>query len=289
MTEEERLVAEGLLPSEKRPPQISIPSAVRRHWILAALPLLAFTGLALAAGLARTPEFKAETRLAAGRVDADSPAGLAGFPATAASLAETYSRSVRGDAVVKPVARRLRAPENAIRSHLSAAPIPQTAVFRVQATSGSEEEAIRLSLLASRALVRESEGEARSSPGSDRLLDRYRRAEFDRQRLRGRAERRREAFEEVQTTQTRDALARARSRLAAASLNARSLRESYLDSRQSQGAESLVRIIERATAAKSDRGSVLQLLLFVAVLAGIATGVALAVVYANRRARRLYA
>ena len=106
--------------------------------------------LAIGYSLARTPNYTAETRLAVGGLNATTPSAFTGFSTAAQQLAETYSRAVQGDAVVQDVAHDAEDHARSGSAPLSAAPIPQTPVFTVTATTKSAETSIDMSRLAAR-------------------------------------------------------------------------------------------------------------------------------------------
>jgi capsular polysaccharide biosynthesis protein len=242
----------------------SLGAAMRRHPAFAFAPVLGLLVLALLAGLARTPTYTASTRLAVGGLNATNPASFTGFADAAQQLAQTYSRSVQGDGVVGNVAQHTKTSPGQVRSHLSAAPIPETPVFAVTATSSSSDGAIQLSKLASQALVTEVDRASQADPA--RLLDEYRTAELERQQV----------SHQVDTLSATGGagLAAADAELLAAEARATSLRNAY-EASQESGAVPL-QIIQRADRASSDRMSVLQIRAFVAVVVGLVLGMALA-------------
>ena len=240
-------------------------ASVRRHWFLVLVPIALLLGMALFIGMERAPSYTAKTRLAVGGLDSSNPAAFTGFADAAQQLAQTYSRSVQGDSVVREVAQRLDMSPQEVRSSLSGAPIPETPVFTLSAKSDSPERAIELSLLASRALVREAHRASNMHPA--RLLERYRRAVVEKQRASGRVK--------ALALSGGAELATARSELEAADARSESLRTAYATSEQ-VGTVPL-QIIEQPSDADSDRRSVLQLLGFAALVLGLVLGMALAV------------
>jgi capsular polysaccharide biosynthesis protein len=266
--------------------RVGVGSAVARHPLVTIVPVVVLVALAAAAAYARTPNFTADTRLAVGRLDASTPSSLAGFTQATQTLAERYARSVRGDAVIEPAAAELGVKSSRIRDRVSAAPIPETPVFRIRALAGTPEDATALANTVSESLVRHSRRVATSGgPASRRLFRRYQQAALEFSRLDEAVEDRRSEFEAFPSPTTQDALAKARSQATVAKLRLSTLQTAYETSMQSAGAAGLVEIIERAVKGRSDKSRVTQLLLFVAVVAGLAIGVALALLRANRRIR----
>jgi capsular polysaccharide biosynthesis protein len=242
----------------------SIGAAMRRHPLFVLGPIAALLILALLAGVARTPTYTASTRLAVGGLNATNPASFSGFADAAQQLAQTYSRSVQGDGVVGEVAQRTGLSRSEVRSHLSAASIPETAVFSLKATSGSPDEAVRLSNLASAALVREVELASEANPA--RLLEEYRAAEVARQQLSDQVS--------AQSQAGGSSLAAAQAQLLAAEARTTSLRNAYEASQQSGTVP--LQVIQKADTASGDGFTRIQILSFVAIVVGLILGMALA-------------
>jgi capsular polysaccharide biosynthesis protein len=248
--------------------RLTVSSAVRNNWVAFLLPIVILVSAAAVAGILRSPTYTAETRLAVGGLDASSPASNSDFAAAAASLAQTYGRSIQGDTVVNAVARKTQASPEAVRAHISAFTVPSTPLFSVTATAGSPGTAIALANLASGALSDAAQSATRDTASP--LLVQYRQAEIARQRVE------REVRYLEATGQGSDLVA-ARAKLAIAETRAASAREAFVAGEQRQQTLAVpVEIIERASSAGSDRYSVLQLWIFIAVVLGLIVGTALA-------------
>ncbi len=245
--------------------QNSLGASIRRHRRLVLAPVALLLFLALCVGLLRTPTYTAGTRLAVGGLSATDPVSLTGFADAAQQLAQTYSRSIQGDKVVAEVARQTGQSPRQVRSNLSAATVPETPVFTVEATSDSPDEAIELSRLASESLVAEADRATQDDP--EQLLEEYRDAEIALDDARSQAESAALTGGEV--------LAEARAEVLAAEARAETVKTSY-EASQRSGPVAL-QILQRADQAGSDRLSRIQLLAFVAVLVGLVLGMALAV------------
>jgi capsular polysaccharide biosynthesis protein len=245
-------------------PSPSLSASMRRHPHMVFLPVIVLLTLALLVGIARTPTYTATARLAVGGLGATGPSELTGFADAAQQLAQTYSRSVQGDAVVRSIAERTGSSPDQVRSNLAAAPIPETPVFKIEATSEDSEGAVRLANLTSDAMVTQVE---RSEQHPEELLEEYRAAELERERLSKQVE--------LLSVSPGEEQALARSELVAAEARAESLRTAY--TLRVQTGTVPLQVIQRADQASSDRSSRLQLLAFVAIVAGLIIGMALAV------------
>jgi len=241
--------------------------ALRRHWRVLVATIGGLVVLAIGYSLARTPNYAAETRLAVGGLNATTPSAFTGFSTAAQQLAETDSRAVQGDAVVKDVAATLKLTPDQVRPQLSAAPIPQTPVFTVTATTKSAETSVDMSRLAAEAIVREANRASNAAPGA--LLNEYKQAERQRQQAQTR----------VATGAGSQTAARAD--LVAAQAQADAARKRYTDA--IQGGSVRLEIIQGPADASSDRMSKLQMLLFVAVVLGFIIGSAIAVFLESMR------
>jgi capsular polysaccharide biosynthesis protein len=271
---------------ERLAARISVVDAMRRYPAVVLTPVVVLVAIAFGASVARTPSFTADSRLAVGRLDASTPSSLAGFTQATQALAERYARSVRREEVIAPAAKQLGVKRAWIRERISAAPIPETPVFRIRARAGTAEDAAALANTVSGSLVRHSEEVAAiGGPTGRGLLRRYRRAALVLARRLAAVEDRRREFRAAPSQATQDAFAEARSEATVANLQLQTLENAYRTSRQSAGSAALVEIVERAAKGRSDRARVMQLLLFIAVVAGLAIGTALALLRANRRAR----
>ena len=278
---------DGAAGDERTPPvRVDFWRAIRRHWVLALLPVILLAGAAVAAVYVRAPVYKAQTKLAAGRLDASAPEALAGFTGASQSLAETYSRSIRGDAVVKQVAAETGYSRDFVKSRLSAAPIPETPVFTVSATADAAKTAIQLSVLASRALEDDVARVGSSTPNADAVLREYQRASTNKAAAEIAVGNAHHAYRKDRTRENQQRVIEAEAELASTAAKVDAARTAYVAGRQGQGSVALVHIIERATTAGSDRDNVLQLWVFGAVLAGLGLGFALAYAQAHRLARK---
>jgi hypothetical protein len=271
----------SIQPGEREPARFDVPppdhdrgsgptfgQALRRHWRVLAATIGGLSVLAIGYSVVRTPDYSAQTRLAVGGLNATTPSAFTGFSSAAAQLAETDSRAVQGDAVVRDVAAAMKLTPEQVRPQLSAAPIPQTPVFTVTATTKSAETSIDMSRLAGEAIVREANRASDASPGQ--LLKEYQAAERQRQTV------------EARIASTVPSAAD-RADLVAAGAQADAARKRYTDA--IQGGSVRLEIIQGPAEASSDRLSKLQMLLFVAVVLGFIIGSAIAVFLEGTRSQ----
>jgi delta 1-pyrroline-5-carboxylate dehydrogenase len=159
-------------------------------------------------------------------------------------------------------------------------------VIRLSATGTNAGGAIRLANLASSALVAFTTQLNRSNPDTSRLLGRFTDASMDVVAQRAKLSRLRRSYDAAPTGEKRAEMQATEVKLRVAQLRQDTLRQAYDASTQSQAATSLVQVLERASSASNDRFKYLQFLGFIGLVAGLAVGLAVATLRANRLLRR---
>jgi hypothetical protein len=259
--------------------------ALRRHWFLALLPVLAFVALGATYAITRPPVYTASTTLSVFQLDLSSPGALAGFPAASQSLASAYSRAVDSEALTAPVAKRLGRSVASVAAETSATPVPQSPVIKVFATGDSPGRAIPLANTMSAELVSYVARLRDSSARGRRLLHRYRQAARNYQvalAAQGRAQR---AYDQVQNGRNQAALIAARSDASTARLRSDAVRTRYEQS-QALTTGTVLQLLSPSRNAKSDRRSKIELAVLIGLAAGLIVGAALASWRFQRVARR---
>ncbi len=258
-----------------------------RNWWLVLIVVMGFVAAAAATAVVRSPTYTAVTRLAVGRIDITSPGALSGYAVATQALANGYSRTVTAQAVAKPVAAKTGLPVAEVQGSVTATPIAESPVFRVEATASTEKLAITLANESSHSLIRYAARLNQNNPDSTRLLDQFKTAsvvtKLAKQELHSAVE---DAGEEP-TTSAEVGVARAQSGYDAAKLRVGALEKAYTASVQGQVATQLVQVISPATTAASDRSSVLLIRVFVGIVIGLLLGGALAYLRESRRVRRV--
>jgi capsular polysaccharide biosynthesis protein len=180
-------------------------------------------------------------------------------------LASAYSRAINAQAVLTPVATKLRLPGAEVNKRLSASPIPDSPIIRVSAKAPTEQGAIATAQAGTSSLVRYVRRVGNQDPAGDRLLRQLTKAKEDVAALQG---------------QGNDS-----PKLDAALLRVKALQQQYLENTQRTGATPIT-VLNPAEGATNDRTKVLKLAAVIGALAGIAVGVALAVAREARLRRR---
>ncbi len=259
--------------------------AARRHWFLALLPVLLFVGGAVALGIKRPARYEAQANLSVGHVYINNPAGIATIIDATQALAAVYSRAIHSGEVLQDTRRRL-GEGSSVSGSFNATPLPNSPLIKVTAKSSSARGAIVLANSSADALALYVNKQLRDNSASSTLSDRYRDASLkyrqaldDRNRLRRR-------YQRDETRANKEARDRAAAAADTALLRREALRASYEQAVQGGSASVGIESFSRASGATSDRRSMMQILVFVGLLGGLAAGAALALLRAARDIHR---
>jgi capsular polysaccharide biosynthesis protein len=265
-------------------PRRGIVDSARQHWLAVLAPVVVAVATAIVVGLVRNPEYRATARLNVGGINLNTPGALSGLALATQSLASTYSRAIQAQPIVQDVARDLSLSPGAVRSALSASPIPESSVIKVGATASSRRAAVALANAASSALVRYVRDLNANRPDSPVLLAKYQQAALtvllDGERLR----RLRALLQRQPSAEHAVAVQRADAVLQQDVLRREGFSKAYFDSVESTSTASLVQMMSRATTASSDRSSKLQLYAVIAAAIGLVAGLVLAMLLSAREA-----
>lgn len=296
--------AASTLAAEFEPlPQVGPLQAARRYWLLVLLPVLVFVPLAAIVAAKRPATYTAEARLIVGRLNISTAGAIQGFSGAAQDLASTYPLVIYAGGVVDPVARQLGTTPAAVVSRLSATEVPSTAIVRIIATGQTANEAISLANAASHSLVSFLTKFDRASPDLAYLRKQLLRAELAYQKASAAFARASKAAASTSATATSTSLSPgntsgassgglspALQKLAAAAdvtkIQLGAISTDYQNTMQNEATSSLLQPLVDANSASSDRQSKLQISVFIALLAGVLVGLALATLRANQVARR---
>lgn len=271
--------ATGALAAEFEPlPRIGVFHAARRHWMLVLLPMLLLVPVVAVVAAKRTPTYSAEARLIVGQLNISTPGAIAGYAQAAQDLAATYPLLIDTDGVVKPVARRLHVSPGEVLASISATEVPSSSVIRVDATSKSPIDAVKLANAASNSLVAYIAAAGRHDPTLGRLSAQVQNAELAYQKAQAKV-----PAPGVPLTPEGQRLA---ARAATARVQLDSMIQTYQAAVQNQTVSANLRTMTYAAGASSDRQSKFQIAIFGALVASVLLGLALATLYANLAVRR---
>jgi capsular polysaccharide biosynthesis protein len=270
-------------PAQDDAPRSRVPvsAAVRSHYTTVIGVALFALLVALIAGLVRSPTYTARTELNVGKVDVQT-AAVPGLVAAIQSLAAAYSRTIDAQGVVTPVARRLKLAPGDVAARVSASPVPESPLIRVTAQADDPGTAVSLANVTSQSLIDYTTQVNSTNPDSARLLAQFRKATVRLSAARQNRDRVRLRYERAPTTENQAALNEAGAEVDAVRLEVTSLGDQYRASVQGLARGQIIQILQPAVGATSDRGSVLQRLLFFGLLGGIAGGLLAATLRANQ-------
>lgn len=263
-------------PARTPRPQLTVLQATLRNLPIVLLPVILLVGAAVAIGLIRSPEYTSEARLSVGGLNLTRQS-IPGYTTAVQQLAVAYSRAIAATGVVGPVAKHLRLSPADVVDQVSATPIQGSPVVRVIAHSDSPREAVRLADASADSVVRYADQLNSGTSQSQPLLRRYIAASRAMRKAQSTSARLKPGSKRWRVAQTRQDIARLRLQTSGAL---------YGQSQVGQATTNLVQKLAPASAATSDRSSVLERLAAGGLIAGLLIGVGLAVLRANRLSTR---
>lgn len=260
------------------PPPLSVVRAMLWNWWIVVVSVVVFVAIGAGIALLRTPVYTATSRLVVGRIDITAPGALSGYAVATQSLATGYSRTVSARPVAVRVAAKTGISVKDVQSHVTATPIPESPVFRVEATSPDADQAVELANASSRALIRYAAKLGQDNPDSRRLYVAYRGAIVHRRVAKRQLAIATAGAATHPSPADEEEVDSALSEVEAASLRVAALGKAYTASVQSQAATQLIQVVSPATEASSDRRSTFMIFAFVGFVVGLLVGAALAYV-----------
>jgi capsular polysaccharide biosynthesis protein len=270
------VVQDDFRPPALAPPPVSLARAIRWNWLVVALSVAAFVLAGAGLALLRSPTYTATARLAVGRIDITSPGALSGYAIATEALATGYSRTVTALAVARPVSAKTGISVKDVQSHVTATPVPESPVFRIEGTAPNPDQAKALANYSSQALIRYAARLNQENPDSSRLYRQYKAAILHRKLAKQQLSIARADAGARPTAKAEAEVDSARGEVEAASLRVEAVGKAYTASIQSQVATQLIQVISPATEASSDRRSTFMIFVFIGLVAGLLVGGAIA-------------
>jgi capsular polysaccharide biosynthesis protein len=266
-----------------RPSGPSLGDAVRRYWLLVAISALLFCAIGVAAGYARHPKYTATTQLSVSNLNVAAPGALAAYTTASQALASSYSRSVTATAVLAPVARRFHTSVGVLSGMVTAAPIPQSPLFRIRVTSPARADARRLSNAIADSLITYVGKNTTAHDQVRNIYKRYAQASLTYNRAVSAENDATKHNDQSPSSVNEDRVNRARAAADTARLRLDALRTLYDNARQGEVSTAQVSVLSAAGGALSDRKNKTETLGFAGLIAGLVVGCALAVLRSRRR------
>lgn len=158
------------------PPRRTLAGAIRRHWILALIPVVVLAAAGGLAGAKKKPTYSATATINVGKSDIATQA-TPGYLVAAEAMASSYSRLVTSQNIVQPAGRAVGESPATAASQLSAVPIPNEPTFTITATGSSSAGAAHLARAAVSALQHYANASATQQGGPAQLMSKYKAAQ----------------------------------------------------------------------------------------------------------------
>jgi uncharacterized protein involved in exopolysaccharide biosynthesis len=258
------------------PPAASVWRAMLWNWWVVLISVVLFVAAGAGLALLRTPTYTATARLAVGRIDITSPGALSGYAIATESLATGYSRTVTALAVARPVSAKTGISIKDVQGHVTATPVPESPVFRVEGTAPDPDQAKALANYSSQALIHYAAQLNQNNPDTNRLYRQYKAAFLQRKLAKQQLNIARADAGIRPIPKAEEEVDSARSEVEAASLRVDAFGKAYTASVQSQVATQLIQVISPATEASSDRRSTFMIFTFIGLVIGLLVGAAVA-------------
>jgi hypothetical protein len=245
--------------------------------LLVVVCVLLCAGAGVAAGLLRSPKYKAESQVFVGSFDVRTVA-ISGFVTASVQLADAYSRLASSDAVVVPVSQRLGLSRETVRNDLTSSNIPGSPVVRLDATGSNRRSAIRLARTATAVTIERVQRLTTGQSEAERLLRQFRQEVHSAELAESAATRLRDSG----ATVSQSKLLAAQTRAETARLRATALGNLYNEVRSNARGAAQAHVIRNALSASDDRSEVLQRLILLGAAAGLVLGAGLATLRQRR-------
>jgi hypothetical protein len=261
-------------------PRVDALTAALRYPLLVILPVILLVPAAYVLATHRKATYTAEAQVLMQQPAPTEAAALPGVVQAELSLSPVYARELQFDPVIVPLARRFHSTPAAIASRLSATPVPDSPIIRIDASSPSGASAVALANAAAQKLSTFISTQAQSDASAQVLLGRYRQATviYQRDLARQRQLSRSHSSTDPQVISAATATQVAQQR-------EQTLAGEYQAAAGSAQTTPTLGVFALASGASSNRTSNIEIYLFAAVVAGLVIGFALATLLANRRLR----
>lgn len=266
-------------------PRVGIAEAARRRWFIVLLAVIVGVAAAASVGLLRKPTYEASARLLVEQTNVGTPSNVQGVVAATQTLAAAYGRAATSAEVTDRVAKRVGLSGTEVRSRVQVSPIAQSPVVTVSATGSTAADAVELTNKLGASLSDYVKASNDPKPTPEKLLADFRASAIDASRAGTALGKASARFKRSPTPAKRRLLDEAEADQSAAQTRRDAFSERYRLAVANQPTAEL-HFLNQASGASSDRVRTLQVLIFGGFVAGLALGLALAVLQSNRQLRR---
>ena len=266
----------------------SLADAVRSNWRIVALAVAVLMLAALAYGLLRDPVYTATADINIGRADVETTS-ISGFVEGATVLAASYSEALEGQELQQQIAGVSKIPAPEVAERVEATAIPDRPTFTVRASGEDNASAVALAFIVIDELQKYADETNNSDEQADEVFRRYRSNARQLTSLRSRIRRLEAQQAGAGPTEQRrieDEIDQLNVEADVFALQVETLGELYREARGDEQGSVRLSVLNPPTSAQSDRLSVLQQVLFAALISGLILGAGLAVLVESRTRRR---
>lgn len=247
-------------------------SPVRIRWALTIALVVGLAGVGGVAGYLRTPTYTSTVDLAIG-TGALATNSVPGYVQAVETLAGSFSRTIDADAITAEVARRTGMSTSDVIGSLTASPVPDSSIVRIDAVGSNAKETVKLVNEGAKVFGEATEKRLQSSSTPQVPIGDVEAAELD-------VERARRTANGIRNEKSQAAV-KARAAVSARELRARVVRRQYEDSRTT-GYVIGIEVVRPATQAVSDRKQQFILFILLGGLLGSVLAVGLHLVRVSR-------
>lgn len=283
-------------PSRRDRP-VSVGAAVLRYPLLFLVIVVVVAGGAVAVAAQRAPVTTAESRLLIGKLDVEARA-IPGFTAATQELASIYARVVPTDAILRPAAKAAGVPVAVASREVSASPIPDSSIVRIEVKDATEARAVRLADAAAKTLSAYVENLNSVDPYSTPSYQRYADAATALAQAQVAQRSAQDQLDELNTpgslaaflagdglvaqvANAQSVLVGATSQALQAKLRADQLATAFENMTRGIGDTTPAKVIAPAVSKGTDRSKTLELGVLLGIVAGVLLGLAVVVLRAN--------
>ncbi len=256
-------------------------TAIVRHPVVFLIPVLILGALGGLWASKKPITYTAQSQLLVGAPAPGTAGELPGVVQAEQSLASIYAREIGFNSVVLPLSRRFHATPGNIASRLSASPLPDAPIIKVQATATSANEAVALANAAGARLASSLRRQTHGTNPGNNALSGYQQAATALAKARAHQQ---QLSQRLLLPANNPAVVAADAQVQEAELMANVLGNQYQNLFATRQNTPTVNLFQSATAASGNRTSNLEIYVFGGVVAGLLIGAALATLIANRRA-----
>lgn len=262
--------------------RVSIPQAIRAHWLSVVATCMVLACLGSLYALSKPATFTAQSRMLVGSFDT-RVTSIPGMALASEELAATYSRLASTSPVIELASKNANAPVSQVSGKLSASPVVGSPIIVLTATGSSQEQAVQFANAGTQALAQYVR--SLNPNTADSLIQRYESTNRDLLRAQGQLNQlETQSRANPNNTSLAEEADAKRSEVNALQLQSDALSKSYGNVADAGGFG--LQTIQSAAGGGSDRRANFQMYTFLGFFVGLVISTAFAVWREDRRHQR---